>query len=515
PDPPVSEMSEPPAPWMYGGPVLFAARRFSIMSGSPSPHVVDPSATGLLPGQVKMTKAAVPVAGKVNEWEVTLRVEGRPLQVTSDIVLVIDISGSMSSAVSGKSRLAWAKDAANNFVNTVLTADPVNTRIAVVAYSNNVTTVRDLTNDKSQLNAGINGLTTENLTHTQIGIRQARLLLGSSSAAKKSIVLLSDGLPNLNAAIYSPTQADFYTGSQVTDRVSRKDLAESRFNYGSTVSSSTSVYISGTQYRYSSPNSTIAEGAIARAYGYNLYAIGMYAGTAGQATLNETAPGKAYASDAAGLDSVFQSIAGQLGSPVSSASVTDPMDSGFIIADTGTITNTSGTADYDDVTDTLTWTFPFLSQVLSGDTRFETLTYRIVITDDTPVVSGIDTLPTNDVAAMSFTDVDGNSALNNFPIPQVDPVFVTLDKILLDVNGDPVDSTEPFTVDIGGTDHAVTPNDPIKVIKKVWTVGEHDVSEDPSDPPYITSMTVNGLPAGGSPTVKINMSQGGPDQDVV
>ncbi|MDG0873289.1 hypothetical protein L5D93_12730 [Paenibacillus thiaminolyticus] len=49
------------------------------------------------PGAVKLTKEANPVEGKLDEWDITLTVEGKNLKSgSSDVVLVIDKSGSMT-----------------------------------------------------------------------------------------------------------------------------------------------------------------------------------------------------------------------------------------------------------------------------------------------------------------------------------------------------------------------------------------------------------------------------------
>ncbi len=504
--------TEARAAWRYSRPASFSGGMSILSNGTPttSPEVVDPDLvpeSGLAPGQVRMTKTAALVSGKVNEWDITLRVAGRPKSVTSDIVLVMDVSGSMGYDIPDmpEDRMYYAKEAARSFINAVMNEDPVNTRIAIVKFNNTVSTVQPLLgNDKrSDLIAGINGLSASSFTHTQAGIARARSILSASGATKRTIVLFSDGLPNRSYAINTPTVADFYSDT----KLSRKDLAKSRFNYESTVSDgNTALTQGGVNYKYSSPNSTIAEGAIARLDGYNLYTIGMYAGTEGQATLNETAPGKAYASDAAGLNAVFQEIAGLLGSPVATAVVTDPMASGFV--QTGTITKTSGTAVYDGDEHKLTWSFPSLTQSGTGDIKFEQLTYRIKITEDTPYTDGL--LPTNGATPMSFTDVNGVDSVNYFQIPQVNPVFVTLDKILLDAQGDEISSTKAFTITIDGQTYSISPDDPVKLIKKVWNVGTYPVVEAAEDPPYIVTYSVNG-----SAGNQISLAQNGPDQDVV
>lgn len=68
------------------------------------------------PGQVTTSKTATPVPGMVNTWDITVRIEGKDTQKTSDIVLVIDTSGSMND----NNRITAAKNAAKSFVETLL-----------------------------------------------------------------------------------------------------------------------------------------------------------------------------------------------------------------------------------------------------------------------------------------------------------------------------------------------------------------------------------------------------------
>ena len=47
------------------------------------------------PGSIKLDKDAAAVEGETNLWEVTLGIQGKNFETTSDVVLVIDCSGSM------------------------------------------------------------------------------------------------------------------------------------------------------------------------------------------------------------------------------------------------------------------------------------------------------------------------------------------------------------------------------------------------------------------------------------
>ena len=488
----------------------------SLNPSGGSTNVVAPttSDTALLPGQVKITKVATPVVGKVNTWDVTLRIVGRDKRVTSDIVLVIDRSGSMDD----EDRMQDAKTAAKLFVSTVLTADPVNTRIAIVSFAEGVTTNQNFTNIKANLDSTINSLNASGGTLTQGGMKQARELIAGSTATKKTIILLSDGAPTYSYAINNLSQTDF-VGSWPGPYYTRSNLASARYQYTTTVGDGSSQYasIGWTNYRYSHANSAIAEAGYAKAAGNSLYTISLSAGVDGTATLQAMAsPGRAYASNNASLSGIFKQIAGQLGSAASTATVTDPMASGFVINNTASIVKTSGTSAYNDVTDTLTWDFSSLTQVLPGypEIKYEQLTYRIEISSDTPTNAA--TYPTNGATPISFYDVDGSYATNYFQVPEVDPVFVTLDKILLDTKRSPISSTTPFSININSglfsQGISIAPDDPTVVLKQVWDVGTYSVSELAATPPdrYSNLIIVNGVEK-----TTIDLLIGGSDQNIV
>lgn len=148
------------------------------------------------PGSIKLDKNAAAVQGAENLWEITLGIQGKNFEATSDVVLVIDNSNSMYK----NDRMVQTKAAANAFVDALLTQDSA-TRIAVVVFNFTVkqTGFYDYSN-KEELKAYINAVSQNNKdggTFTQLGIKTARDLLKSSASTglNKNIVLLSDGVP--------------------------------------------------------------------------------------------------------------------------------------------------------------------------------------------------------------------------------------------------------------------------------------------------------------------------------
>lgn len=155
-------------------------------------------------GSIKLDKDAAAVAGKENLWEVTLGIQGKNFETTSDVVLVIDNSNSMYE----NDRMVQTKAAANAFVDALLTQDSA-TRIAVVVFDLTVkqTGFYDYSS-KDALKAYINAVSqneAEGGTFTQLGIKTARDLLKSSASTglNKNIVLLSDGVPTKSYEVNS------------------------------------------------------------------------------------------------------------------------------------------------------------------------------------------------------------------------------------------------------------------------------------------------------------------------
>lgn len=105
-----------------------------------------------------------------------------------DVVLVLDISGSMSG-----DPLNETKAAAVEFINTVLDEDA---RIGVVAYDDVAVKVSDFSTKKQYLTESVNRLYTGGTTNIDAALQLAEEMLDSSKANKKIIVLMSDGVPN-------------------------------------------------------------------------------------------------------------------------------------------------------------------------------------------------------------------------------------------------------------------------------------------------------------------------------
>lgn len=180
-----------------GSPAKVRASNFVLRAGSSDPS--DPVWPN--EGSIKLDKdaAAVGVDGEENLWEVTLGIQGKNFKTTSDVVLVIDCSGSMEGT-----KLKNTRTAAKAFGEQLLKAGST-TRIAIVTFTDEATAYKsghfytagelklfqDAVDDATYANGG---------TNQQAGIHAAQQLLRSadSTGAQKNIVILSDGEPTFS-----------------------------------------------------------------------------------------------------------------------------------------------------------------------------------------------------------------------------------------------------------------------------------------------------------------------------
>ena len=426
------------------------------------------------PGEVVLSKTAAPVFGMVNTWDVSVRVEGKDTTKTSDIVLVIDRSGSMGD----NNRMVRAKEAAEKFVSTLLPdGNDGKTRIAIVSFASGVTTNQPLTNDVSSLNNAIENLQAKGGTFTQAGIKQAEALLANSNADVKNIVLLSDGVPTYSYKINNPTNYltdlaygyvdNGYGGWTGWHYDTNTSVPSTEFNYyAKAVGEGISLQTYGESYGryrwyYNHGNSTIAESTIAKNAGYTMWTVAVNAGDTGKSVLSQCATDDTHAKsteDPTELAKIFTEIAGNIKAAVQDAKVSDPMGAGFTIpaGSVSNITASQGTATYNAGNKTINWEIGTLSNTIDGDStvRYAQLTYRIEIDDTiltaTPEADG-KLYKTNGETVINYKDATGADKTGEFISPAVDPVLLVVQKKLYDKNGNEVtNSDQEFSVNVKG-----------------------------------------------------------------
>lgn len=114
-----------------------------------------------------------------------------PIRTSSDerdIVLVLDVSGSMSGTP-----MQETKKASANFIDTILDEDA---SIGIVTYDDSSYMLSDFSVNKSSLTNAVSNIYDGGGTNIEAGLAEARSMLNTSGAKKKIIVLMSDGEPN-------------------------------------------------------------------------------------------------------------------------------------------------------------------------------------------------------------------------------------------------------------------------------------------------------------------------------
>lgn len=419
-------------------------------------------------GSIKLDKDAAAVEGAENLWEVTLGIQGKNFETTSDVVLVIDCSGSMEG-----DKLTNTRKAAKAFGQKLL-ADGSSTRIAIVTFIDTAAAYNnghfyDAT-ELSAFEAAVDKATYANGgTNQQAGIHKAQELLNTSSAGLKNIVILSDGEatyshPFAAAATYANCEAWTSLGCPRGDKITnigafdpdyssvigKGNSFTMEYNANVTVTcpehgKSTTVNcvynLDGTYTTTSGTDNgvaTIWEANQAKAAGTTIYSVALQAGTNGENTL------KACATDAtkdyyaiASADNVeeklttaFTSIAGSIAIAARNGVVNDPMgehvqlsfsgsapvittDKAVYDAGNADIYISQGSAVYDAATRSISWT---VGSVRGGDNPI--MKYKVGILDGYNPSTG-DVLDTNKRTTFSYINYLGDGTVGEFPIPKV------------------------------------------------------------------------------------------------
>ncbi len=406
------------------------------------------------PGSIKLDKDAAAVAGTENLWEVTLGIQGKNFETTSDVVLVIDNSNSMYE----NDRMVQTKAAANAFVDALLTQDSA-TRIAVVVFNDKVkqTGFYDYSN-KEALKAYINAVSMnedDGGTFTQLGIKTARDLLKSSASTglNKNIVLLSDGLPTWSyLATGTATGTCGWLGIIHNNGYDKNTVKVNGCNYNKQKGNGTSaddgsITLSLTcehgetateTFKISHSYATIWEAQQAANDGMTVFSIALQAGTTGEDVLRACATNPAtgfYAIASADniaekLTTAFTSIAGSIAIAARQGVVNDPMgehvklsfsgaapvittDKADYDAGKANIYISQGTATYDAETRAISWT---VGNVREGDNPI--MKYKVGIRDGyNPSTNEV--LNTNGETTFSYKNYLGEDTVGDFPIPKV------------------------------------------------------------------------------------------------
>lgn len=419
-------------------------------------------------GSIKLDKDAAAVEGAENLWEVTLGIQGKNFETTSDVVLVIDCSGSMEGT-----KLTNTRKAAKAFGQKLL-ADGSSTRIAIVTFIDTAAAYNNghfyNATELSAFEAAVDAATYANGgTNQQAGIHKAQELLNTSSAGLKNIVILSDGEatfshPFAAAATYANCNSllgwSCPSGGKITNIgafapdyssvIGKGNSFTMDYNakvtatcpeHGNSTTVNCVYNLDGTYTTTSGTDNgvaTIWEANQAKAAGTTIYSVALQAGTNGENTL------KACATDAtkdyyaiASTDNVeetltnaFTSIAGSIAIAARNGVVNDPMgehvklsfsgeapdittDKAVYDAGHADIYISQGTATYDAETRAISWTVGSVSEVDNPIMK-----YKVGIRDGHNPSTG-EVLDTNKRTTFSYINYLGDGTVGEFPIPKV------------------------------------------------------------------------------------------------
>ena len=178
---------------------------------------------------VSINKVATPIVGTCNNFQVELNITGKAPSKPVDVVIVIDISGSMGEGSSPTS-LDYAKSAAKSFSYNILHTNP-QSRVGLVSYSDTATKVLDFTSTPSTVNTSINGLTASGYTNIDAGIYTAYHGFTFRAGCKygSTIVLLTDGVANRDrsgdSCVTWPTTTTLCTSAAINSGIAAQKVA--------------------------------------------------------------------------------------------------------------------------------------------------------------------------------------------------------------------------------------------------------------------------------------------------
>jgi hypothetical protein len=421
------------------------------------------------PGSIKLDKNAAAVAGaEENLWEVTLGIQGKNFETTSDVVLVIDCSGSMEGA-----KLDNTRQAAKAFGQKLLTEGST-TRIAIVTFIKEATAYNNGhfygATELSAFEAAVDKATyAKGGTNQQAGLHVAQQLLNTSAAGLKNIVILSDGdatysYPFVASATYSDcgawTSFDCPRGGSITNIGAFAPDYTTVIGSGSSFTMDYNAQVTATCPKHGESTTvncvynldgtytttkgtnngvaTIWEANQAKAAGTTIYSVALQAGTDGENTLKTCATDatKDYYAIASTdnveekLTTAFTSIAGSIAIAARNGVVNDPMgenvqlnfsgsapvittDKAVYDAGHADIYISQGSAVYDAATRSISWT---VGSVREGDNPI--MKYKVGIRDGyNPSTNEV--LNTNGRTTFSYKNYLGEDTVGDFPIPKV------------------------------------------------------------------------------------------------
>lgn len=498
-------------------------------------------------GSINLIKDAQPVKDEDGVYEITLTIQGKNYKTTSDVVLVIDCSGSMEGT-----KLTNTRKAAKAFGDKLLTENST-TRIAIVTFIDTATAYNNghfyTASELDDFKAAVDNATYANGgTNQQAGIHVAQQLLASASSTgkQKNIVILSDGEPTYSHPFVGGSAtigcrgvlSHYFRGDpQVTSwptvatpdysvRVGTGGAFElddgniywnctckheytGNVQYGSFYYADNGNFVCSNGSKSSNNGvATIWEANQAKAAGTTIFSVALQAGTNGENTLKSCATdaAKGYFAIAQNdnvetkLNAAFTAIAGSIAKAATNGSVTDPMSQYVNLAFTGDPKVTNSLDEYNaggydvylsqgTVTrsgETLNWNVGDINEGTPA-----VMKYRVTLKDG---LSKDRTYPTNDTTTFNYTDYQDQKTSKDFEIPEVAPNggTILIHYYLVNANGQPINAggtvvDSPDKAQVLSAQEYYTVND-----SQALNYGTYQVSKKDIDGSNYYGYTLNG-----------------------
>lgn len=405
-----------------------------------------------------------------NKWKVQLLVAARNQVTTADVVLCIDVSGSMGDY----QRLEKAKDAANDFVTQVLGNSTSSMRVGVVSYGEKATVASPLTNNQEQLHTAINGLSANDGTYTQDGLHQAREMLKNSQASQKYIIILSDGEPTYSAKFKDIDYTTGATGNFVQFKhgliikylESTRYIKEYNFDYAKRAGDGQDVRkfyrIRGVRwYYFNHGNSAIAEAGFAKRDGIEVFSIGLSTNRTGRDILKKIANSDdghfVEAKNPNDLQGIYSDLAQTIIYAANAPSVDMSFGKGFVMDTVNTggqsVTDVKASPGTTYEPSTNKWTIDAIDEpvVLPGQPNifYEYLEFTMTVENgvlDYPgITTGQEIKPFE--ATLSYTDSEGNPKEMTFSTDDVKVTLYASEKVIDATNDAWKDDKFTFNID--------------------------------------------------------------------
>ncbi len=492
-------------------------------------------------GAINLTKTATPVDGVDNQWDITLTIEGKNITTTSDVIFVIDTSGSMND----NSKLSTMKTGVNNAIDSIMKDSAV--RVAYVTFAETATksSFYDYSK-KADLKTAVNKITATGGTNIQAGLKAARELLATSTADNKYVIVVGDGEPTYSYKVTGATTTEACTSKTTTTGNGKNQKTTTTWTHALTLNAVTSVNYNtqvgkGSAFELSSSDyytekcshstscnvvttngsATIYEAGLVKATGAEILTMAVSAGTNGEAVLKACASKDDYyfSATASNMVDKLATIASHIkyaATVNAGLGVVDPMGEYFdLVGNASNITVSQGSFTYDAKTETINW---MTGNIVEGTPA--TMTYRVTVDPNKVGEMNPDTAyPTNKTTTFNYIDVNGNTTSKDFVVPKVSisKGTIVVNGYLVNEAGQPINSDG---VVVEGPQYAakvfepynVKENDKTALEYKTYTINPDKYLDSTYE--YVNYVIVDGNVHGSASSFDVSVTKKVPSQVV-